>query len=249
MSTWRRAPPTRNPAAASTNPPTPSNLEARSGWKPYLRAIPTASRHSHDRGLLKPAGRPYPAPSRGATYAPIPALRFLRPARAEARAVQTAAAKKTGVAAPPTLSGLVDRFQGQGPQRPKQAQSRVKKLKRWSRSPPPRTPRGRATVFTFPAPDHCRRLSSRWNGPPWGYKTASPVLSASSRAHRPDDRIASSGAQRRGETTPASKLLAAKLKASRGCNRGSFPSCGWAIFPQHQSRVATWRNNRSRTST
>jgi ATP-binding cassette subfamily F protein 3 len=182
---------------------------------------------SHDRGLLNRAvGHILHLEGRTLTLYTGGYDAFAR-ARAEARAVQSAAAKKQELQRA-HLQAFVDRFKAKA-SKAKQAQSRVKMLEKME---PIRAPEDAArTVFTFPAPDQLSPPILALEGAAVGYD-GKPVLSRLSLRIDQDDRIALLGRNGEGKST-LSKLLAGKLKALEGdATASSKLRVGY--FAQHQ---------------
>jgi len=182
---------------------------------------------SHDRGLLNRAvGHILHLEGRNLTLYTGGYDAFAR-ARAEARAVQSAAAKKQELQRA-HLQAFVDRFKAKA-SKAKQAQSRVKMLEKME---PIRAPEDAArTVFTFPAPDQLSPPILALEGAAVGYD-GKPVLSRLSLRIDQDDRIALLGRNGEGKST-LSKLLAGKLKALEGdATASSKLRVGY--FAQHQ---------------
>jgi ATP-binding cassette subfamily F protein 3 len=204
------------------------DLEGALWLESYLARYPhTVLVISHDRGLLNRAvGHILHLESRKLTLYTGGYDAFAR-TRAEARAVQSAAAKKQE-AQRAHLQAFVDRFRAKA-SKAKQAQSRVKMLDKME---PIRAPEDAArTVFTFPAPDQLSPPILALEGAAVGYDDR-PVLSRLSLRIDQDDRIALLGRNGEGKST-LSKLLAGKLTAMGGqVTASSRLRVGY--FAQHQ---------------
>jgi ATP-binding cassette subfamily F protein 3 len=204
------------------------DLEGALWLESYLARYPhTVLIISHDRELLNRAvGHILHLEHRKLTLYTGGYDAFAR-ARAEARAILTAAAKKQD-AQRAHLQAFVDRFKAKA-SKAKQAQSRVKMLERMT---PIRAPEDAArTVFTFPAPDQLSPPILALEGAAVGYD-GTPVLRRLSLRIDQDDRIALLGRNGEGKST-LSKLLAAKLDAMEGqVTASSKLRVGY--FAQHQ---------------
>jgi ATP-binding cassette subfamily F protein 3 len=204
------------------------DLEGALWLETYLARYPhTVLIISHDRGLLNRAvGHILHLEGRKLTLYTGGYDAFAR-ARAEARAVQSAAAKKQDLQRA-HLQAFVDRFKAKA-SKAKQAQSRVKMLEKME---PIRAPEDAArTVFTFPSPDQLSPPILALEGAAVGYD-GKPVLSRLSLRIDQDDRIALLGRNGEGKST-LSKLLAAKLEAMEGhITASSKLRVGY--FAQHQ---------------
>jgi ATP-binding cassette subfamily F protein 3 len=182
---------------------------------------------SHDRGLLNRAvGHILHLEGRNLTLYTGGYDIFAR-TRAEARAVQSAAAKKQDLQRA-HLQAFVDRFKAKA-SKAKQAQSRVKMLEKMT---PIRMPEDAArTVFTFPAPDGLSPPILALDDVAVGYD-GKPVLNRLSLRIDQDDRIALLGRNGEGKST-LSKLLAGKLHPLSGRHTASS-KLRVGYFAQHQ---------------
>lgn len=204
------------------------DLEGALWLESYLARYPhTVLVISHDRGLLNRAvGHILHLEGRNLTLYTGGYDIFAR-TRAEARAVQTAAAKKQDLQRA-HLQAFVDRFKAKA-SKAKQAQSRVKMLEKMT---PIRMPEDAArTVFTFPAPDGLSPPILALDDVAVGYD-GKPVLSRLSLRIDQDDRIALLGRNGEGKST-LSKLLAAKLQPINGRHTASS-KLRVGYFAQHQ---------------
>ncbi|MCU4653907.1 ATP-binding cassette domain-containing protein [Roseibacterium sp. SDUM158016] len=187
------------------------DLEGALWLESYLARYPhTVLIISHDRGLLNRAvGHILHLEGRKLTLYAGGYDAFAR-ARAEARAVQAAAAKKQE-AQRAHLQAFVDRFKAKA-SKAKQAQSRVKMLEKMETI---RMPEDAArTVFNFPEPEELSPPIVNLDGAAVGYG-GKPVLSRLSLRIDQDDRIALLGRNGEGKST-LSKLLAGKLQPLEG---------------------------------
>ena len=204
------------------------DLEGALWLETYLARYPhTVLVISHDRGLLNRAvGHILHLESRKLSLYSGGYDAFAR-ARAEARAVQAAAAKKQE-AQRAHLQKFVDRFKAKA-SKAKQAQSRVKMLERMS---PIRMPEDAArTVFTFPEPDQLSPPILNLEGAAVGYDGHAVLRRLNLRIDQ-DDRIALLGRNGEGKST-LSKLLAGKLAVMDGrVHSASKLRVGY--FAQHQ---------------
>ena len=204
------------------------DLEGALWLESYLARYPhTVLIISHDRELLNRAvGHILHLENRTLTLYTGGYDAFAR-ARAEARAIQTAAAKKQD-AQRAHLQAFVDRFKAKA-SKARQAQSRVKMLEKMT---PIRMPEDAArTVFTFPAPDQLSPPILTMDGAAVGYD-GTPVLRRLALRIDQDDRIALLGRNGEGKST-LSKLLAGKLHALEGkVTASSKLRVGY--FAQHQ---------------
>jgi ATP-binding cassette subfamily F protein 3 len=204
------------------------DLEGALWLESYLARYPhTVLVISHDRGLLNRAvGHILHLEGRKLTLYTGGYDAFAR-ARAEARAVQAAAAKKQD-AQRAHLQAFVDRFRAKA-SKAKQAQSRVKMLEKME---PIRAPEDAArTVFTFPEPDQLSPPILALDGAAVGYDDRRVLGRLSLRIDQ-DDRIALLGRNGEGKST-LSKLLAGKLAAMDGqVTASSKLRVGY--FAQHQ---------------
>src|SRR6056297_485069 len=204
------------------------DLEGALWLETYLARYPhTVLIISHDRGLLNRAvGHILHLEGRNLTLYAGGYDDFAR-ARAEARALQVAAAKKqAGQRA--HLQSFVDRFRAKA-SKAKQAQSRLKMLERME---PIRMPEDAArTVFSFPEPDQLSPPILALDGAAVGYD-GPPVLQRLSLRIDQDDRIALLGRNGEGKST-LSKLLAAKLAPMEGRMTASS-KLRVGYFAQHQ---------------
>ncbi|MBF9046685.1 ATP-binding cassette domain-containing protein [Rhodobacterales bacterium LSUCC0031] len=182
---------------------------------------------SHDRGLLNRAvGHILHLEGRNLTLYSGGYDTFAR-TRAEARAVQTAAAKKQDLQRA-HLQAFVDRFKAKA-SKAKQAQSRVKMLEKMT---PIRMPEDAArTVFTFPIPDTLSPPILALDDVAVGYD-GKPILSRLALRIDQDDRIALLGRNGEGKST-LSKLLAGKL-APLGGQQTASSKLRVGYFAQHQ---------------
>ena len=204
------------------------DLEGALWLESYLMRYPhTVLVISHDRGLLNRAvGHILHLEGRNLTLYTGGYDVFAR-TRAEARAVQTAAAKKQDLQRA-HLQSFVDRFKAKA-SKAKQAQSRVKMLEKMT---PIRMPEDAArTVFTFPTPDGLSPPILALDDVAVGYD-GKPVLSRLSLRIDQDDRIALLGRNGEGKST-LSKLLAAKLAPLAGQQTASS-KLRVGYFAQHQ---------------
>ncbi len=204
------------------------DLEGALWLETYLARYPhTVLIISHDRGLLNRAvGHILHLEGRKLTLYTGGYDAFAR-ARAEARAVQSAAAKKQELQRA-HLQAFVDRFKAKA-SKAKQAQSRVKMLEKME---PIRAPEDAArTVFTFPSPDQVSPPILALEGAAVGYD-GKPVLSRLSLRIDQDDRIALLGRNGEGKST-LSKLLADKLQAMEG-HKTASSKLRVGYFAQHQ---------------
>ena len=204
------------------------DLEGALWLESYLARYPhTVLVISHDRGLLNRAvGHILHLEGRTLTLYTGGYDIFAR-TRAEARAVQTAAAKKQDLQRA-HLQAFVDRFKAKA-SKAKQAQSRVKMLEKMT---PIRMPEDAArTVFTFPAPDALSPPILALDDVAVGYD-GKAVLNRLSLRIDQDDRIALLGRNGEGKST-LSKLLAAKLQPLNGRHTASS-KLRVGYFAQHQ---------------
>ena len=204
------------------------DLEGALWLESYLGRYPhTVLVISHDRELLNRAvGFILHLENRKLTLYTGGYDAFAR-ARAEARAVLSAAAKKQDLQRA-HLQAFVDRFKAKA-SKAKQAQSRVKMLEKMT---PIRAPEDAArTVFTFPGPDQLSPPILALEGAAVGYD-GTPVLKRLSLRIDQDDRIALLGRNGEGKST-LSKLLAGKLAVLEGkVTASSKLRVGY--FAQHQ---------------
>ncbi|BDW85727.1 ABC-F family ATP-binding cassette domain-containing protein [Roseicyclus marinus] len=204
------------------------DLEGALWLESYLARYPhTVIIISHDRELLNRAvGHILHLENKTLTLYTGGYDAFAR-ARAEARAIQTAAAKKQD-AQRAHLQAFVDRFKAKA-SKARQAQSRVKMLEKMT---PIRMPEDAArTVFTFPAPDQLSPPILTMDGAAVGYD-GTPVLRRLALRIDQDDRIALLGRNGEGKST-LSKLLAGKLNPLEGkVTASSKLRVGY--FAQHQ---------------
>jgi len=204
------------------------DLEGALWLESYLARYPhTVLIISHDRELLNRAvGHILHLENRKLTLYTGGYDDFAR-ARAEARAVQVAAAKKQELARA-HIQSFVDRFKAKA-SKAKQAQSRVKMLEKMT---PIRMPEDAArTVFTFPAPDQLSPPILALEGAAVGYDGREVLKKLSLRIDQ-DDRIALLGRNGEGKST-LSKLLADKLDVMEGkVTASSKLRVGY--FAQHQ---------------
>lgn len=204
------------------------DLEGALWLESYLARYPhTVLVISHDRGLLNRAvGHILHLEGRNLTLYTGGYDIFAR-TRAEARAVQTTAAKKQDLQRA-HLQAFVDRFKAKA-SKAKQAQSRVKMLEKMT---PIRMPEDAArTVFTFPAPDGLSPPILALDDVAVGYD-GKAVLNRLSLRIDQDDRIALLGRNGEGKST-LSKLLAAKLHPLSGRHTASS-KLRVGYFAQHQ---------------
>ncbi|NKX44744.1 ABC-F family ATP-binding cassette domain-containing protein [Roseicyclus persicicus] len=204
------------------------DLEGALWLESYLARYPhTVLIISHDRGLLNRAvGHILHLEGRKLTLYTGGYDAFAR-ARAEARAVQSAAAKKQELQRA-HLQAFVDRFKAKA-SKAKQAQSRVKMLEKMT---PIRMPEDAArTVFTFPKPDQLSPPILALDGGAVGYD-GKPVLSRLSLRIDQDDRIALLGRNGEGKST-LSKLFAGKLQPLEGTQTAAS-KLRVGYFAQHQ---------------
>jgi len=204
------------------------DLEGALWLETYLARYPhTVLVISHDRGLLNRAvGHILHLEDRNLTLYAGGHDDFAK-SRAEARAVQAAAAKKQA-AQRAHLQSFVDRFRAKAT-KAKQAQSRLKMLERME---PIRMPEDAArTVFTFPEPNQLSPPILALDGTAVGYD-GNPVLSRLALRIDQDDRIALLGRNGEGKST-LSKLLAGKLDAMEGRITASS-KLRVGFFAQHQ---------------
>ncbi|TCM86082.1 ABC-F family ATP-binding cassette domain-containing protein [Rhodovulum steppense] len=204
------------------------DLEGALWLESYLARYPyTVILISHDRGLLNRAvGHILHLENRKLTLYAGGYDAFAR-ARAAARAVQAAEAKKQELRRA-HLQGFVDRFRYKA-SKARQAQARLKMLERLE---PIAAPEDAArTVFTFPEPEELSPPILAMEGAAVGYD-GKPVLSRLSLRIDQDDRIALLGRNGEGKST-FSKLLAGKLPALSGrVTRAARLRVGY--FAQHQ---------------
>ncbi len=204
------------------------DLEGALWLESYLARYPhTVLVISHDRELLNRAvGFILHLENRKLTLYTGGYDAFAR-ARAEARAVLSAAAKKQDLQRA-HLQAFVDRFKAKA-SKAKQAQSRVKMLEKMT---PIRAPEDAArTVFTFPAPDQLSPPILALESAAVGYD-GTPVLKRLSLRIDQDDRIALLGRNGEGKST-LSKLLADKLVVMEG-KVTSSSKLRVGYFAQHQ---------------
>ena len=187
------------------------DLEGALWLETYLAKYPhTVVIISHDRGLLNRAvehilhleGRKLTLWAGGYDQ-------FAK-ARAEQRAIQTAAAKKQDLRRA-HLQSFVDRFKAKA-SKAKQAQSRVKMLEKMETITPPEEAAKR--VFTFPEPEEMSPPIVNVEGADVGYD-GTPVLRKLNLRIDQDDRIALLGKNGQGKST-LSKLLSGRLDAMAG---------------------------------
>ncbi|GAA0301989.1 ABC-F family ATP-binding cassette domain-containing protein [Rhodovulum strictum] len=204
------------------------DLEGALWLESYLARYPyTVILISHDRGLLNRAvGHILHLENRKLTLYAGGYDAFAR-ARAAARAVQAAEAKKQELRRA-HLQGFVDRFRYKA-SKARQAQARLKMLERLE---PIAAPEDAArTVFTFPEPEELSPPILAMEGAAVGYD-GKPVLSRLTLRIDQDDRIALLGRNGEGKST-FSKLLAGKLPALSGrVTRAARLRVGY--FAQHQ---------------
>jgi ATP-binding cassette subfamily F protein 3 len=204
------------------------DLEGALWLESYLARYPhTVLVISHDRGLLNRAvGHILHLEGRKLTLYAGGYDAFAR-ARAEARAVQAAAAKKQQ-AQRAHLQSFVDRFRAKAT-KAKQAQSRLKMLEKME---PIRMPEDAArTVFGFPTPEALSPPILVCDGVDVGYDGRAVLRHLSLRIDQ-DDRIALLGRNGEGKST-LSKLLAGKLAPMAGrVTAASKLRVGY--FAQHQ---------------
>ncbi|MDJ0860333.1 MAG: ABC-F family ATP-binding cassette domain-containing protein [Dinoroseobacter sp.] len=204
------------------------DLEGALWLEAYLAKYPhTVLIVSHDRGLLNRAvGSILHLNDRKLTYYTGPYDQFARQ-RAEARAVQAAAAAKQA-ARKAHLQSFVDRFRAKAT-KAKQAQSRVKMLEKMETI---RVPEDAArTVFTFPEPDELSPPILATESASVGYDNAAVLGKLDLRIDQ-DDRIALLGRNGEGKST-LSKLFAGRLETMGGrLTKSSKLRVGY--FAQHQ---------------
>ncbi|MBN2905858.1 MAG: ABC-F family ATP-binding cassette domain-containing protein [Rhodobacteraceae bacterium] len=204
------------------------DLEGALWLESYLARYPhTVILISHDRGLLNRAvGHILHLENKGLMLYAGGYDSFAR-ARAEARAVQAAQAKKQDTRRA-HLQSFVDRFRAKA-SKARQAQSRLKMLEKMT---PIAAPEDLArTVFTFPQPDELSPPIVAMEGASVGYDEK-VVLGRLSLRIDQDDRIALLGRNGEGKST-FSKLLAGKLQPMGGrVTRSSKLRIGY--FAQHQ---------------
>ena len=187
------------------------DLEGALWLETYLAKYPhTVVIISHDRGLLNRAvGHILHLEGRKLTLWAGGYDQFAK-ARAEQRAIQTAAAKKQDLRRA-HLQSFVDRFKAKA-SKAKQAQSRVKMLEKMETITPPEEAAKR--VFTFPEPEEMSPPIVNVEGADVGYD-GTPVLRKLNLRIDQDDRIALLGKNGQGKST-LSKLLSGRLAAMAG---------------------------------
>ena len=187
------------------------DLEGALWLETYLAKYPhTVVIISHDRGLLNRAvGHILHLEGRKLTLWAGGYDQFAK-ARAEQRAIQTAAAKKQDLRRA-HLQSFVDRFKAKA-SKAKQAQSRVKMLEKMETITPPEEAAKR--VFTFPEPEEMSPPIVNVEGADVGYD-GTPVLRKLNLRIDQDDRIALLGKNGQGKST-LSKLLSGRLDAMAG---------------------------------
>ena len=187
------------------------DLEGALWPETYLAKYPhTVVIISHDRGLLNRAvGHILHLEGRKLTLWAGGYDQFAK-ARAEQRAIQTAAAKKQDLRRA-HLQSFVDRFKAKA-SKAKQAQSRVKMLEKMETITPPEEAAKR--VFTFPEPEEMSPPIVNVEGADVGYD-GTPVLRKLNLRIDQDDRIALFGKNGQGKST-LSKLLSGRLDAMAG---------------------------------
>ena len=187
------------------------DLEGALWLETYLAKYPhTVVIISHDRGLLNRAvGHILHLDGRKLTLWAGGYDQFAK-ARAEQRAIQTAAAKKQDLRRA-HLQSFVDRFKAKA-SKAKQAQSRVKMLEKMETITPPEEAAKR--VFTFPEPEEMSPPIVNVEGADVGYD-GTPVLRKLNLRIDQDDRIALLGKNGQGKST-LSKLLSGRLDAMAG---------------------------------
>ncbi|MBK5932824.1 ATP-binding cassette subfamily F protein 3 [Rhodovulum imhoffii] len=204
------------------------DLEGALWLEGYLARYPyTVILISHDRGLLNRAvGHILHLEDRRLALYTGGYDGFAR-ARAEARAIQAAEAKKQD-ARRAHLQSFVDRFRYKAT-KAKQAQARLKMLEKMT---PIILPEEAArTVFTFPVPETLSPPIIAIEGGAAGYD-GTPVLARLNLRIDQDDRIALLGRNGEGKST-LSKLLAGEIDALEGrVTRASRLRIGY--FAQHQ---------------
>ena len=205
------------------------DLEATMWLENHLRSYPrTLLLVSHDRhilnavpdGILHLSGRTLSLyPGGYDNFARVHAERQAAEASNQARR----AAKRS------KLEGFVARFRYNA-SKARQAQSRLKALKRLSDTPPPVE---RSSVeIDFPAPAGLAPPLITLFGTAAGYTPGAPVLKGLDLRLDPDDRIALLGANGNGKSTFA-KLLAGALEPMAGEIRRA-PKLNVGYFAQHQ---------------
>jgi ATP-binding cassette, subfamily F, member 3 len=204
------------------------DLEGALWLESYLQKYPhTVIIISHDRGLLNRAvGAILHLDARKLTLWSGGYDAFAE-ARAAARAVQAAEAKKQDVRRA-HLQSFVDRFKAKA-SKARQAQSRVKMLEKMVTITPPEE--AARAVFTFPPPEALSPPIVNLDGAAVGYGDKTILRRLDLRIDQ-DDRIALLGRNGEGKST-LSKLLAGRLSTMEGrLVRSSKLRIGY--FAQHQ---------------
>ncbi|MEM9394457.1 MAG: ABC-F family ATP-binding cassette domain-containing protein [Pseudomonadota bacterium] len=204
------------------------DLEGALWLESYLARYPhTVLIVSHDRGLLNRAvGSILHLNEQKLSYYSGPYDQFARQ-RAEARAVQAAAAAKQATRKA-HLQSFVDRFRAKA-SKAKQAQSRVKMLEKMETI---RAPEDAArTVFTFPEPDALSPPILATESASVGYNDQQVLGKLDLRIDQ-DDRIALLGRNGEGKST-LSKLFAGRIPKMSG-RLTSSSKLRVGFFAQHQ---------------